>query len=228
MKDEIIRISVILVLLLSMLASASPQEVNGTVTYVIDGDTIHVQINGYDSRIGNITVRLADIDCPEVGTASGPCSRQFAYGKLNGSTVSLDLDDKTGKDRYGRWVAVVYLPQDGSLINFNRMLVDAKHACLCDYQNNEFNPKEWWNGTHPATACRAESSINETFCPTDLSFDNKCSDGPFAGNKATHKYHYPCCPRAQEMNLSNVIWFISSEAARAQGYVPCEVCCPPA
>ena len=58
--------------------------------------------------------------------------------------VFLDLDNKTGKDRYDRWVAVVYLSEDGKPgRNFNRMLVDAGHAVIEDFKNNEFNPDSW-------------------------------------------------------------------------------------
>jgi len=72
MRNEIISLSIILMLLISPIALAEPGEANGTVTYVVDGDTIYVQIQGYDTRIGNITVRLADIDSPEMNTVKGP------------------------------------------------------------------------------------------------------------------------------------------------------------
>ena len=52
--------------------------------------------------------------------------------------MSLDLDDKTGKDQYGRWVAVCYL--DGK--NFNKQLVDAGQAVVKDFKNNEFDPRK--------------------------------------------------------------------------------------
>jgi len=58
--------------------------------------------------------------------------------------VFLDLDDKTGKDPYGRWVAVVYLSennQPGRI--FNKMLVDSGHAIIEDFKNNEFDPSSW-------------------------------------------------------------------------------------
>jgi endonuclease YncB( thermonuclease family) len=57
-----------------------------------------------------------------------------------GRTVSLDLDDKTGKDIYGRWVAICY--RDGK--NFNKQLVDTGHGIVKDFKNNEFDPKSWW------------------------------------------------------------------------------------
>jgi len=229
MRNEIISLSIILMLLISPIVLAAPGEANGTVTYVVDGDTIYVQIQGYDTRIGNITVRLADIDSPEMDTAMGSCCRNYAQRELNGRSVRLDLDDKAGKDKYGRWVAVVFLQkQDGTLVNFNKMLVDSRHACIWDFKNNEFDPTTWWNGTHPAASNRTDCSNNETARCINTIINGKCSDGPVVGNSATRIYHYPCCQHAMEMNLSNVIWFIRSEDARSQGYVPCEVCNPPA
>ncbi len=109
MRNEIILISILLALLLPPMVLAAPQEVQGNVTYVVDGDTICVQIQGYDNRIGNITVRLADVDSPEMNTPEGKDSRNYTFQVLNGSFVSLDLDDVTGKDRFCRWVAVVIL-----------------------------------------------------------------------------------------------------------------------
>jgi endonuclease YncB( thermonuclease family) len=60
--------------------------------------------------------------------------------------VYLDLDNKTGQDRYGRKVCVVYMSKaDGSAgENFNRMLVDSGHAIVEDARDNEFDPMQWW------------------------------------------------------------------------------------
>ena len=116
MRNEIILISILLALLLPPLVLAAPGEAYGNVTNVVDGDTIYVQIQGYDSRIGNITVRLADVDSPEMNTPAAHASRHYTFQVLNGSFVTLDLDDVTGKDRYCRWVAVVFFQnQDGTL-----------------------------------------------------------------------------------------------------------------
>ncbi len=230
MRTEIISLSIILSLLVSPQALAAPGEANGTVTYVVDGDTIYVQIQGYDTRIGNITVRLADIDSPEMNTVKGPSCKQFAQLQLNGSSVTLDLDDKTGKDGTGRWVAVLYRKeQDGTLVNFNKMIVDSGYACICDYPNNEFDPLAWWIDTDFEEACRMQMHDNRRINCTDVQCsNNRCFDGPIVGNEATGKYHFLCCPRAKEMDRSNAIWFISSEDARSREYVPCEVCNPPA
>ena len=100
MRNEIILILILPALLLPSLVLAAPGEAYGNVTNVVDGDTIYVQIQDYDSRIGNITVRLADVDSPEMNTPEGLDSRNYTFQVLNGSFVSLDLDNATGKDRY--------------------------------------------------------------------------------------------------------------------------------
>ena len=134
-------------LLLISLATGAPDEAMGRVSKVVDGDTFDVALDSHDSRITEdlIRIRLADIDTPEVRgpKACEAGKKASAYTKtwLLNTFVSLDLDDKTGKDSYGRWVAVCYL-QDGR--NFNKMLVDAGHAVIKDFKNNEFDPYSWW------------------------------------------------------------------------------------
>jgi micrococcal nuclease len=218
MKNQIILISILLTLLLPPLVLAAPGEAYGNVTHVVDGDTFYVQIQGYDNRIGNISVRLADVDSPEMNTSEGKDSRNYTFEKLNGSFVSLDLDDVTGKDRYCRWVAVVFFQdQYGTWVNFNKMLVDSGHACIWDFCDNEFDPHTWWNGTYPSTVC-----IKGTPCK---SITELCSDGSLVGSISSGKYHYSCCQWAKEICPENLIKFNSSQDARNQGYVPCKVCC---
>src|SRR5512141_3102896 len=83
------------------LAPALPDEAHGIVTFVIDGDTMTVQ--GY----GN--VRLADVNSPELTAPGGPEAKEYTRSQLLNKLVHLDLDNKTGLDRYGRNVSIVYL-----------------------------------------------------------------------------------------------------------------------
>jgi endonuclease YncB( thermonuclease family) len=86
----------------SSLAAALPDEATGLVTYVADGDTFTVEGLG--------DVRLADINCPELDATGGPEAKEFTRSSLLNRQVYLDIDDKTEKDRYGRYVCVAYLP----------------------------------------------------------------------------------------------------------------------
>ncbi len=146
-------IAVLFVLILITLVAGSPDEAFGRVTKVVDGDTIDVRLQDYNvSRFTDdlIRVRLADVDTPEVrgpkACEAGKNASAYTRSWLLGNYVFLDLDNKTGKDQYGRWVAVAYLSEDGEPArNFNKMLVDSGHAAIEDFRNNEFDPNSWWN-----------------------------------------------------------------------------------
>lgn len=152
LKDAVIPLA--LALMLSICSAAgSPDEAYGRVVKVVDGDTVDVQLQDYDSsRISDdlVRIRLADIDTPEVrgskACEAGKKASAYTRSWLLSNYVFLDLDDKTGQDRYDRWVAVVYLSENGKPgWNFNKMLVDAGHAVIEDFKNNEFNPDSWWS-----------------------------------------------------------------------------------
>ena len=137
----------IIIFLCIGLASGHYDEVTGTVTKVIDGDTIDVMVTAGDHRLlaGDIArIRLADIDTPEVrgpkACEAGRNASAYTCAWLLSNTVLLDIDNKTGQDSFDRWVAVVYL-QDGR--NFNMQLVTSGHATLDDFKNNEFDPADW-------------------------------------------------------------------------------------
>jgi micrococcal nuclease len=139
-------------MLLLALAAGSSDEAMGRVSKVVDGDTFDVTLESHDSRISEdlIRIRLADIDTPEVrgskACEAGKKASAYTRTWLMSNYVFLDLDDKTGKDQYGRWVAIAYLSEDGKPgRNFNKMLVDAGQAVIKDFKNNEFDPLSWWN-----------------------------------------------------------------------------------
>jgi micrococcal nuclease len=139
-------------LLLIHITAASPDEAYGRVVKTVDGDTFDVLLQDHDSRIteDKIRIRLADIDCPEIhgpnACEAGKRAAAYTRSWLLNNYVFLDLDDKTGKDPYGRWVAVCYLSDSGKPgRNYNKMLLDAGHAIVKDFENNEFEPESWWS-----------------------------------------------------------------------------------
>lgn len=87
-----------------------------TVLRVVDGDTLHVSIDGRDT-----TLRLIGMDTPEVVDPRKPVQcfgRQAsteAHKLLDGQRVRLTYDPSQGRvDKYGRTLAYVWLP-DGRL-----------------------------------------------------------------------------------------------------------------
>ena len=89
----------------------------GKVIAITDGDTIRVLHDTQPEKI-----RLAEIDCPEKSQAFGEqaklCTSRLCFGAV--VTVS-----DHGRDRYGRTIADITLP-DGS--NLNRELVREGYA----------------------------------------------------------------------------------------------------
>ena len=84
-------------------ANALPAVITGTVTRVIDGDTIWVQIS---SGSKPLKVRLHAIDAPEICQAGGMASSNALREHVFGKTVTLRPQTT---DRYSRTVAIVDL-----------------------------------------------------------------------------------------------------------------------
>ncbi len=98
----------------------------GRVVGVSDGDTITVLHNGTGERI-----RLHGIDCPEKRQAFGNRAKQFTSTLVFGNTVTVQVLDR---DRYGRTVGVVLLPDGRSL---NHELVRAGLAWMYPRYTND-------------------------------------------------------------------------------------------
>ena len=106
---------------------------NGTVTKIVDGDTLYV---------GDVKIRLALVDTPEVGEVGYEEASQFA-GSLCpvGSEARVDQDDRQLYDAYGRMLAVVYCGGK----NLNEELLEGGYAVIltryCD--ESEFGGEGW-------------------------------------------------------------------------------------
>ena len=81
----------------------------GTVISVHDGDSMRIQRT--DGAV--VTIRVYGIDCPELRQAFGQRAKSFTIAAAAGKMVSVDV---VQKDRYGRSVALVTLP-DGQILS---------------------------------------------------------------------------------------------------------------
>ncbi len=127
----IARCALIFVLLLLastvwLLSPALPADFAGRVVGVSDGDTITVLHNGKGERI-----RLDGIVCPEKRQAFGRRAKQFTSSLVIAKTVTVQAVDR---DRYGRTVGVVLLPDGRSL---NHELVRAGFAWMYRRYSND-------------------------------------------------------------------------------------------
>lgn len=97
--------------------SAGREPFEAKVIGVADGDSLTV-LDGTTQ----VRVRLHGIDCPERGQAFGAAAKRFTSALAFGKRVTVK---GRGKDRYGRLLAEVVLPDGRSL---NRELVSAGMA----------------------------------------------------------------------------------------------------
>ena len=86
------------------------ETVDGVVARVVDGDTLHVLVDGQD-----LTVRMIGINTPETVKPDspvecfGPEASDFAKAVLSGQSVTLEFDPGQGRqDQYGRTLAYVW------------------------------------------------------------------------------------------------------------------------
>ncbi|WP_347861679.1 thermonuclease family protein [Salimicrobium sp. PL1-032A] len=106
---------IICMLLLLCLSAACQSEATTTVTEVVDGDTIRVNINGDEEN-----VRLLLVDTPETNHPSLPVqpfgkeASEFAKDRLEGEEVRLEYDGPE-RDKYDRLLAYIWI--EGSLFN---------------------------------------------------------------------------------------------------------------
>jgi len=106
------------------------------VQSVYDGDTCRVDIDlGLGIWIRNEKLRLMRINAPEMtgpDKARGIPSRDFLRGLIDGREIIIEtVKDRRGK--YGRYLAEIWIEQDGVWSNVNDALVAAGHAVYQEY-----------------------------------------------------------------------------------------------
>jgi endonuclease YncB( thermonuclease family) len=116
MTTLLLKLLAMLLLICATSVQAAQPVLRGTVTRVIDGDTIQVQLTS-----GPIRVRLNGIDTPERGQPWGREATQALSALVMGKQVELE---PFTQDRYERLVANVFV---GS-VNVNDRLVSDGHA----------------------------------------------------------------------------------------------------
>ena len=97
---------------------------NAQVIKVIDGDTLDLFIDlGF--KIGfNTRIRMIGIDTPEKWHPYGKVVKAYLQQILEGQTIYLDV---TKKDKYGRYLGVVYLNESDE-VSVNQMLINENMA----------------------------------------------------------------------------------------------------
>ena len=145
--------------------SALPGDrVAGTVSRVIDGDTIDVAVGGDTVRI-----RLIGVDTPESVHPSKPVecygreASAFLRELAQGRAVSLEIDPSQDEvDRYGRWLRYIWL-DGGTLVNREiiargygfEYTFRTPHAYRDEFRAAEAQARDAGLGMWAPDACRA-------------------------------------------------------------------------
>jgi len=102
-------------------------EYKATLLRVIDGDTIHLDVDlGIDIHV-HLTIRLAGIDAPEMGTPAGQAAKDWLINRLGSKTVYVDTV-KDRKEKYGRYLGWISTDADPRAPYVNQEMVVAGHA----------------------------------------------------------------------------------------------------
>jgi len=97
------------------------------VVSVYDGDTVRVDIDlGLNIFVRNEAVRLSRINAPELKGEThgrGLAARDYLRQRVADKEVLLQTE-KDDKEKYGRYLAEIWLPENGGYVNINDELVN--------------------------------------------------------------------------------------------------------
>jgi micrococcal nuclease len=146
-----------ILLLLFINITFSQTKLTAKVVGVKDGDTVVV----LDSLNNQITLRLAEVDCPEKNQAFGTKAKQFTSDQVYLKTIKYVVTDT---DRYGRSIAMIYYDSDNKYLSaeiikagmgwhYKRFSTSKELATFEDnakknkiglwIDNNPISPSEW-------------------------------------------------------------------------------------
>ena len=201
------------------------QTITGKVTYVSDGDTIHIVSNNQKYKI-----RFYGIDTPEKSQSFGLEAKEFTHNKIFGKIVEVEIKDT---DRYGRKVGIVHYDK-GKDLNFE--LVQNGYAWWYEqYARNdqqlkmaqdyaERNKLGLWAQSNPVAPWnyrKGNKSTSTTASNQVVSNSIQNVENVVYITRTGKKYHRSSCRYATKATRS-----MPRSEAEALGYGACGVCKP--
>lgn len=200
--------NVIAVAALVLAIPAVPAEFPARVVVVSDGDTLTVPTAGKTQ----VKVRLHAVDAPEAGQDFGSRAKQAASTLAFGKDVTIRARNR---DRYGRTVAEVILPDGKSL---NRELVGQGMA----WWYKQYAPDDADLRRAEAVAREARAGLWAQPNPVPPWDWRKGVGVPVTagvvGNVRSHLYHATNCRGVSAMKQANRVAFATAAAAEKAGY----------
>ena len=142
LKHGLVLILIVFVLLesVAVVVRADVFEIDkeGVVDWVKDGDSFNLT-SGEE-------IRFADINAPAWNETGGIAAKNYLIDFFDsyGKHVFLDGDDISRNDSYGRLICVAFVSYNEThYLNVNKHMIEAGHAWIWNFTNNEFNPETW-------------------------------------------------------------------------------------
>ncbi len=219
----------------------APSVVAGTVVYVVDGDTAHVQLDGGPKE----KVRFIGIDTPESTRKIEPFGKEasaFTKRELMGKRVWLERDAGE-RDRYGRLLAYVWLAKPSSSGDaevrakmFNarlalkgyagQMTIPPNVKYADNFRTYVAEARDAGRGLWGVAGGAGAVSAAPPAAAPAPSAGSASPSGSYIGNRNTMKFHRAGCSSVSQMSEHNKVPFSRREDAIAQGYVGCKNCKP--
>lgn len=101
-------------------------EYRATVIRVVDGDTVDLRVDAGFGMGLNDRFRLAGIDAPERGKPGGTEATAWLTEKLNTRAEVIIKTSKDSREKYGRYLAEIFLLGDAT--SLNHQMIQVGHA----------------------------------------------------------------------------------------------------
>lgn len=95
---------------------------------IVDGDTYDVEVDMDFRSFTRLPLRLAHVDAPEHNTAAGKAVITYLTGLFGALPISVIVHTYKPIDKYGRYLADVYLPTNDGWINLSERLIEMGFA----------------------------------------------------------------------------------------------------
>ena len=225
-------LAVFIVLGLVAAPAAQGQRFTAQVVAVHDGDTITVRTASQTLR-----VRVAGVDCPELGQPWSARAKQLTSEIVFGRTVTVESH---GVDQYDRTLARVLIDTRDlgeellragmawryELGSADQRLIDAEHAARqarAGLWGDAAPVPPWqWRREHQGDASGSASSGLTSSRSRATRVDVRDARGPFHGNVHSHVYHRPGCPNYNCKSCEET--FLTTQSAEEAGYTPAGDC----
>lgn len=182
------------------------------VLFCIDGDTVVI---GHNRK-----VRLAGIDTPEKASDRTPAqyyaheAQQLTQQLALHQQVKIAPVSENGKDRYGRLVAEVFLPDGASL---NETLLQRGAAYFYDHKDLSDSMRRRF------LSIQKEAMIQRNGFWAFLLARSEAGDS-YIGNKRSRRFFSVPCSRTARIARKNTVVFQNLESAFMNGYAPVRSC----